>query len=136
VVVALNLIDEARRHNLTVDDRRLARDLGVPVVPTSARSGEGIPELLQAIHEVATGKVVGKPHRIQNEPIKLKQAVGKLIVEIEQAFPGLPNAHWVALRLLDGDPRIIEAVKQGELGDLSRGSTEQVNSLDLALEAA
>jgi Fe2+ transport system protein B len=32
-VVCLNLMDEARRHKLTVDDRRLARDLGVPVVP-------------------------------------------------------------------------------------------------------
>src|SRR4030066_1060892 len=38
-VVCLNLMDEARRHKLTVDDRRLARDLGVPVVPTAARHG-------------------------------------------------------------------------------------------------
>ncbi len=135
-VVALNLIDEARRHNLTVDERRLARDLGVPVVPTAARSHEGIPELLQAIHEVATGKVVGKPHRIQNEPPALKKAIQQLVAEIEQAFPGLPNARWVALRLLDGDRRIIEAVKRGELGDLSIGSTERVNSIDMPLEVA
>ena len=42
VVVCLNLIDEARRHGLEVDDRRLARDLGVPVVPTAARQKVGI----------------------------------------------------------------------------------------------
>ena len=134
VVVALNLMDEARRHNLTVDERRLARDLGVPVVPTAARSGDGIPELLQAIHEVASGKVVGKPHRIQSEPPALKRAVTELATEIEKAFPGLPNARWVALRLLDGDQRIIEAVKRGELGDLSYGSSEQTNTIELSPE--
>ena len=48
-VVCLNLMDEARRHNLTIDDRRLARDLGVPVVPTAARSGEGSLVVLAAV---------------------------------------------------------------------------------------
>ena len=56
VVVCLNLMDEARRHGLEVDERRLARDLGVPVVPTSARFGEGLEELNQAIAEVAAGE--------------------------------------------------------------------------------
>lgn len=114
VVICLNLIDEAQRHNLSVDHRRLARDLGVPVVPTAARRGEGLPELLQAIHEVATGLVVGKPHRINNQSPALGRAVNELAGKIEAAFPGLPNARWVALRLLDGDERIIEAMQNGE----------------------
>ena len=42
VVVDLNLVDEARRHGIAVDERKLAAELGVPVVPTVARSGEGI----------------------------------------------------------------------------------------------
>ena len=46
-VVALNLMDEARRKGIDIDPRRLARDLGVPVVPTAARQGEGLPLLLQ-----------------------------------------------------------------------------------------
>lgn len=133
VVVALNLMDEARRHHLTIDDRRLARDLGVPVVPTSARSGEGIPDLLQAIHDVAGGKVTGKAHHIQNEPIALKRAIKTLTQKLEKAFPDLPNARWVALRLLDGDPRIIQAVRRGELGELNQGTDE--NSPLISLEA-
>ena len=39
VVVCLNLVDESERRGLTVDERRLSRDLGVPVIPTSARFG-------------------------------------------------------------------------------------------------
>ncbi len=119
-VVALNLMDEARRHGLTVDDRSLARDLGVPVVPTSARSKQGIDELLRAVSDVATGQFICKPHRLKNEPPALKHALQELMQQIEAAFPGLPNARWVALRLLDGDQRIIEAIERGELGDLTR----------------
>jgi ferrous iron transport protein B len=136
-VVCLNLIDEAQRHKLQLDERRLARDLGAPVVPTAARYGKGLPELLQAISEVATGQTVCKPHRIQNEPPALKQAISQLVAKIETALPDLPNARWVALRLLDGDPHIAEALRRGELGDLSQGQPEQTESeLTLTLEVA
>lgn len=122
VVVALNLMDEARRHRLAVDERRLARDLGVPVVPMSARRGQGIAELLQMVHGVATGEIRPRPHRLAStRDSVLDRAVSYLVTRIEAAFPGLPNARWVALRLLDGDASIESAVGDGSLGDLSRG---------------
>jgi ferrous iron transport protein B len=125
VVVALNLMDEARRHGLQVDERRLARDLGVPVVPMAARQGQGVAELLQAVSEVAAGQTVGKPYRVKYDSPELRRAVNQLSAQIESAFPNLPNARWVALRLLDGDERIAEALRKGELGDLTHGSLEQ-----------
>ncbi|HEY5729394.1 MAG TPA: FeoB small GTPase domain-containing protein [Anaerolineales bacterium] len=124
VVVALNLMDEAKRHGLQIDERRLARDLGVPVVPMSARQGEGVSELLQAVSEVARGEVIGKPYRIKYISADLKKAVDQLTSQIGAAFPELPNARWVALRLLDGDERIAEALRKGELGDLTHGNIE------------
>lgn len=122
-VLGLNLMDEARRHKLQVDDRRLARDLGIPVVPMSARRGEGITDLLRAVHEVATGATVCNPHRLQSEPAGLKRAVAQLVAQIHAVYPGLPNARWVAMRLLDGDQRIIEAMQRGELSDLALRQT-------------
>jgi len=118
VVVCLNLMDEAERQGLEVDERTLARELGVPVVPTVARYDEGLDDLLAAIHEVATGKTIGKPYHVQVQRPEVEKAVTELEEEIKEAFPNLPNAKWVALRLLDGDERIIEAVRKGELGDL------------------
>jgi Fe2+ transport system protein B len=117
-VVCLNLIDEAKRNRLRVDERSLAKDLGVPVVPTAARAGTGMQDLLKAINEVATGEYVCRPYRIKGESKALKKAIDKLVGRIEQAFPNLPNARWVALRLLEGDQDIIEAVKNGDLGEL------------------
>lgn len=122
-VVCLNLMDEARRHGLTVDDRRLARDLGVPVIPTVARRNEGVRELLQVVSDVASGEIKPRPHRIRttNDPA-LDRAVNELIKKIEISYPGLPNSRWVALRLLDGDPQIEQAIRDGSLGDLSQDS--------------
>lgn len=116
VVVCLNLMDEARRHGIRIDERQLARDLGVPVVPTIARSGEGIPELLQTISQMAAGKLVGHArHHPFPMPPSLNQAVQHLTEALWQAFPGLPNARWIAMRLLEGDEQILAALHKGEI---------------------
>jgi Fe2+ transport system protein B len=114
-VLCLNLMDEAKRNNIIIDQRTLARDLGIPVVATSARYKEGIPELIQTISEVANGTIVCKPHRIKNVPPNIEKAVKKLSEEIEKEFPGIANSRWIAFRLLEGDTQIIEALKTGEL---------------------
>ncbi len=50
-VVALNMCDLARRAGIHIDTDKLARSLGCPVVATSARLGEGVPELCGALTE-------------------------------------------------------------------------------------
>ena len=123
VVVCLNLIDEAKRHGLAVDERRLARDLGVPVVPTSARYNQGMDALLNAVHDVATGEVRPKPRKVKAQSQILSASVEKLESQILQLYPDLPNSRWVALRLLDGDEDIIRSLKNGDLGNLIRMET-------------
>jgi ferrous iron transport protein B len=118
-VICLNLMDEAERHNISIDVRALSRELGVPVVATTARSNKGMDELLKSIAEVATGKYVTKPHRIKNHTQKLDNAIEKLSKMILETFPELPNVRWVALRMLEGDQSIIEAVSSGDLGNLN-----------------
>ncbi|MGI6663338.1 MAG: ferrous iron transport protein B [Bacillota bacterium] len=54
-VVCLNLMDEARAHGLLIDTDLLSTELGVPVVPTAARSGEGIADLLETVYQAARG---------------------------------------------------------------------------------
>lgn len=117
VVVAVNLMDEARRKGMEVDARSLARDLGVPVIPITARSGEGVSALLQTIAEVIEGKVNVKPLRVGGTP-EFQRAIQELVPMIEQAAPGVPNARWLAIRLLDGDARVQQALLDGELAQL------------------
>jgi GTP-binding protein len=135
VVVALNLIDEARRYGITVDERHLSRQLGVPVVPMAARRMVGIPELLQAIEQVASGAYVTRPHRIQQRDPRLERALAEMVAVITREFPDLPNARWVALRLLDGDASIEQAVREHTLGHLSQRTTTPTGDV-ISLEAA
>tara|TARA_R110002050_G_scaffold228649_4_gene364286 strand:- start:6305 stop:7069 length:765 start_codon:yes stop_codon:yes gene_type:complete len=114
-VLCLNLMDEAKRNHISIDERTLARDLGIPVVPTSARFNKGIPELIQTISDIANGTIVCKPHRIKSVPDNIDRAVKKLTMEIEKEFPSIPNSRWIAFRLLEGDTQIINALKSGEL---------------------
>ena len=114
-VLCLNLMDEAERNNIEINERALAKDLGIPVVPTSARFNKGIPDLITTINEVANGTIVCKPHRIKNVPDNINKAVRKLSEEIKKQFPSIPNSRWIAFRLLEGDARVIDALKNGEL---------------------
>jgi len=132
-VLCLNLIDEAARHKIKIDERQLSRMLGIPVVPAASRQGKGIPDLLKYINEVASGKYICKPHRISSGSNELKNAVKILTGQIKEQFPNLPNARWVALRLLEGDQKIIDAVKSGDLGSLERkenAASENINTTD------
>ncbi|MGD8496699.1 MAG: ferrous iron transport protein B [Gemmatimonadales bacterium] len=119
VVVFLNLMDEARRHGIAVDPGKLEKELGVPVVPGVAREGTGIGDLEQAIEDVATGKRTTHPYRPGKHAPAVEQAIGRLVPVIEDVFEGIPNARWVAMRLLNADEAIEEAVRAGELGQLA-----------------
>lgn len=125
VVVAVNLMDEARRKGLQVDSRTLSRDLGVPAVPTSASIGEGLRDLTRTVAEVIEGQIRTAPHRVRGDG-ELQRAVTELLPFVEQVAPGLPNARWIAMRLLDGDRRVQQALLNGELATIASRQREAV----------
>lgn len=118
-VVCVNLVDEAKAHGITVDERGLARDLGVPVVLAAARRNQGIDRLLQEIGNMASGATPTTPQRLKYEVPGLREAMDQITAELEAAYPNVPHREWIALRLLEGDPRIAAAVASGEIGNLA-----------------
>ena len=117
VVIAVNLMDEAKRKNIEVDVRSLSRDLGVPAVGITARTGDGIHGLLEAVAGVSSGDVHTAPLRIKGTP-EFQRAISELVPLIESLAPGVPNARWIAIRLLDGDAEVEQALSSGRLVDL------------------
>ena len=126
-VLCLNLMDEARAHGIGIDIRNLARDLGIPVVPCAARSGEGIPELIREISIMAARTDVPPPRRLPLEVPGLRLALDRVEAGLQEAFPRLEQPRWVALRLLEGDREIMDAVLSGEIGALAEPVSAQLN---------
>jgi len=127
VVVAVNLMDEARRKGIEVDTRSLSRDLGVPAVPVTARTGEGISTLLSMVAQVIEGEVVTKPQRVEGTA-EFQRAIQELVPMIEAYIPDIANARWVAIRLLDGDARVQQALANGDFPEMiarQRGAVAQ-----------
>jgi ferrous iron transport protein B len=112
-VLCLNLMDEARRHHITIDTRTLSRDLGIPVVATSARTKEGIPDLLFAIEEVISGKFQTKKQTYIDLPKENAEAIAELQSALSELNPDLPNTRWLAMRLIEGDESVQKGVMAG-----------------------
>jgi len=109
--VCVNLIDEAKRKQISVDLKALAQELGVPAVATAARSGQGFQELLEMIDGIATGKIVPSPKRVVYDE-EIETAVRKLEPTLKEILPAGMEPRWLALRLLDGDETMLQALRE------------------------
>lgn len=132
-VLCLNLMDEARRHHITIDTRTLSRDLGIPVVATSARTKEGIPDLLFAIEEVVSGKFQTKKQTYIDLPKENAEAIAELQSALSELNPELPNTRWLAMRLIEGDESVQKGVEEGTFS-AENNPEKQVRVLRIADE--
>ena len=109
VLVCVNLMDEAKKKNITVDIEKLSEILKVPVVSTSARNGKGINELKEAIYEYSK-KENNNNFKIQYDDF-IEKEVERLELILSKKYNEL-NYRWIALRLLDGDNTIINSIRK------------------------
>ncbi|AKG92602.1 ferrous iron transporter FeoB [Geoglobus ahangari] len=77
MVIALNMVDEARRAGLEVDAGQLEGLLGVPVVSTVAVSGEGMDELRRAI--ASGGRVPKVMAEGEDEALNLAEELARRV---------------------------------------------------------
>jgi ferrous iron transport protein B len=71
------------------------------------------------VHRMAKGETQTRPYRTPDVSPEVEEAIGEIVPAIEAAYPGVPNARWVALRLLNADEAVMQAVHDGELGLLT-----------------
>lgn len=108
VVLALNMMDEARAKGLIIDTARLAELLDIPVVETVAREGRGVPRLLQTVADTAlAADGTWTPLEISYGP-DLDPVLSAMVQRIERDgfMPAVP-ARWVAIKYLEGDEALI-----------------------------
>lgn len=77
VIVALNMVDEARHEGIHLNIEALEKELGVPVVPTVAVSGHGISELVSRLPESRPGSF------LEMDPETRWKTIGNIIGKVQ-----------------------------------------------------
>ncbi|MEP6615323.1 MAG: ferrous iron transport protein B [Ginsengibacter sp.] len=94
VVVALTMMDLARKKNIQIDIPGLERELGVPVVAVNPRKNKGI-TLLKKTLELALENLQRTPSR---DLIDSKSLAPEAVEEVLHIFPGI--SHYRAIHYL------------------------------------
>ncbi|WP_433938875.1 FeoB small GTPase domain-containing protein [Paenibacillus lautus] len=131
VIVCLNLMDEAKKKGIQVNARKLADQLGVPVIPISARNNEGLDVLSEQLLLMSTGQTPTKPYRMKyNE--QLESQISGLESQLRDIVGDEYPARWLAIRFLDGDRKLTatlkERLKAADKGGISLGTAKALGS--------
>lgn len=108
MVIALNMYDELKRSGAVLDYETLGRMIGVPVVPTVSRTGEGVHELFDAVIDVFEGRHGSVRHIHVSLGKDIEDAVRQLKDEIKrdphvgQHF----SPRYLAIKFLERDAEV------------------------------
>lgn len=102
LVVALNMMDEARQNGYSIDVDMLSRRLGVAVVPISAKNRTGIEKLLTAAESAAKNEI--RTTKVCYSPSCVKRTIDEVAktIEAKAKDANLPLFH-AATKLIEGD---------------------------------
>ena len=109
MVLALNFMDEVEKHGDKIDADGLSRALGVPVVPITAKTGQGLDALLRAAHQQMHSGFTIEPDDLYDD---FTHEIHHLIDEQihDYAYAAKLPAHWASIKLLEGDSIVENAL--------------------------
>ena len=129
VVIALNMMDLVEKNGDKIDVDGLSRELGCPIVPTSALKGRGMEDVVKAAIDAARTK------KAPASQMKFDAAVEEALVKIEGVLGDkvAPNAaRWYAIKLFEAEDKTIADLKlsQADLDAISAIRTSIEDKLD------
>ena len=108
LVIALNLIDAAKKKGIIINEKKLQELLNAPVVPTIATQGVGVHEIVdEAINQAS------QPSSTNQNGIRYGPEIEKRIEKLQQVLKKISIDYpirWTAIKLLEGDSEIITTV--------------------------
>lgn len=117
VILALNLVDEAKRKGIIIDVEKLQEKLKVPIIPIIAQTGYNVDNLIYKALSIIKGEIKVNPNKYTPPP-ELEKIIQDIQKEITEYYPEIKNhpfLRWIILRILEGDKIIIEMIKNKNL---------------------
>lgn len=117
MVIALNMYDEIKRSGTDLDYKTLGEMIGVPIVPTVARTGRGISDVCDTIINVFEGR----DKTVRHIHVNLGHDVEESLTEIKDKLKEDPyiskhfSPRYLAIKLLERDHEVEEIVKETPL---------------------
>lgn len=117
VVIALNMMDVARMRGIEIDTVRLSELMGVPVVATVARKGQGTDALVEVAERVVGTRIRQAPLQISyGDDVDAALARLEKIIGAAKFLTGTYPARWVALKYLEKDEQIVALGRRADPG--------------------
>ena len=129
VVIALNMMDLVEKNGDKIDVDGLSRELGCPIVPTSALKGRGMEDVVKAAIDAA------RAEKAPASQMKFDAAVEEALVKIEGVLGdkvASNAARWYAIKLFEAEDKTIADLKlsQADLDAISAIRTSIEDKLD------
>jgi len=119
VIVALNMVDVARRRGLAISLKGLSERLGgIPVVETVGNRSEGLDDLINAISMVLERPYIGNVQTSFNGILKKEIEDLKVEVDADDLLRGSFHTNWLATKLLENDQDVIHKLESLGANDL------------------
>lgn len=120
VILCVNLLDEAKKKKIKIDLDKLSSELGIPVVGTTARKKKTLTNLIKTLEKVCNGNIKPNPKKVRYSK-DIEKSISEIsnILEVETSLPK-QLYRWVSLKLLDGEPRILNSIQENFSIDINK----------------
>ena len=108
MVCALNMFDEMQRRGDILNIDTLQTLMGVPMVPTSFKSGQGLDELLQTVVDVYEGENKVARHLHINYGHEIEDGIARIQHYLKQddQLRTRYSTRYLAIKLMEGDEEV------------------------------
>lgn len=105
MVIALNLYDELRASGDSLDYKTLGQMIGVPIVPTVSRTGEGVDDLFDTIIDVYEGRCRDVRHVHVKLGTDVERSLDdiKNLIKADRSIGQHFSPRYLAIKLLEND---------------------------------
>lgn len=126
VVMALNMMDVANSLGYEINVEKLSKTLGIPIVPMSAAKKQGLKELIDAISQVSKNPKLSSPIQVDYGEALESKILDTMNNLTSQESLSKYNPRWLALKILEEDPEIMESTGIAPVIDSSLMLEEEV----------
>ncbi len=129
LVLAVNLVDIAKKKGFNINYQLLSEILGLPVVPTTATKGFGVHEIVDEALDLINNKIKQNKLKIKYGP-EIEKRIEHLESELKQTDLGYP-LRWTSIKLLEEDVEIMRIVqeKSPNIVDMAKDLCKEIEKI-------